>query len=276
MNLTKAQQEAIEHINGNLQIIACAGSGKTQTISARIANLVLSGVPKEEVLAFTFTEKAANEMKLRIRGQLEQRLPDDPELGGMYIGTIHSFCLQYLKEIKPEFRNYDIMDANKQLLFLSRHKYDIGLHQLRPRREPPFNPLLRFVKTIDVIKQNQIAEAQILSDAPDFYECYLKYCELLTEHKFLDFATIIEKLVTVLETEPDELTRIREKIRYVVVDEYQDINPIQEKLINLIAGKSGNLCVVGDDDQSVFEFQGANVNNILTFTDRYEDVKPMR
>lgn len=273
MQYTQSQLDAINHINGNLQIIACAGSGKTQTISVRIANMVLSGVSKEQILAFTFTDKAANEMKLRIRGQLEERLPDDPELGGMYIGTIHSFCFQYLKEIKPEFRNYDIIDENKQKLFLSRHRYDIGLPQLSQRREPPFNPLIRFVKTIDIIKQNQIPEAQISRNAPDFYDCYLKYCEFMDEHKFLDFATIIEKLVSILENEPPELTRIREKIKYVVVDEYQDINPIQEKLINLIAGEDGNLCVVGDDDQSIFEFQGANVDNILTFSRRYQNVK---
>jgi len=276
MIYTQSQLDAINHINGNLQIIACAGSGKTQTISARIANMVLSGVAKEQILAFTFTDKAANEMKLRIRGQLEQRLPRDPELGGMYIGTIHSFCFQYLKEIKPEFRNYDIIDENKQLLFLSRHKYDIGLSRLSQRREPPFSPLVRFVKTIDMIKQNQIPETQILRDAPDFHYCYLRYHQLMAEHKFLDFATIIEKLVNILENEPTELTRIREKIKYIVVDEYQDINRIQEKLINLIAGQNGNLCVVGDDDQSIFEFQGANVDNILTFSKRYHDVKDIQ
>lgn len=273
MQYTKAQLEAINHITGNIQIIACAGSGKTQTISTRIANMVMSGIPKEQILAFTFTDKAANEMKLRIRGQLEEQLPHDPELGGMYIGTIHSFCFRYLKEIKPEFRNYDIIDENKQFLFLARHSYDIGLRQLSIRREPPFNPLIRFVKTINVIKQNQVPETQILRDAPDFYNCYLKYYELMNEHKFLDFATIIEKLVEILEKESLQLIRIREKIKYVVVDEYQDINPIQEKLINLIAGVDGNLCVVGDDDQSIFEFQGANVDNILTFSGRYRNVK---
>lgn len=273
MHYTQAQLETINYINGNLQIIACAGSGKTQTISARIANIVLSGVPKEQILAFTFTEKAANEMKLRIRAQLEEKLPDNPELGGMYIGTIHSFCFQYLKEIKPEFRSFDIIDENKQLLFLTRHRYDLGINSLYIRREPPFNPILRFVKTIDIIKQNQISEKQIQQDNQVFYECYCKYYQLMNEHKFLDFATIIEKLVNILESEPQELINIRNKIKYVVVDEYQDINPIQEKLINLIAGEDGNLCVVGDDDQSIFEFQGANVNNILTFKKRYRNVK---
>ena len=273
MQYTQSQLEAINHINGNLQIIACAGSGKTLTISARIANMIRSGILKEQILAFTYTDKAANEMKLRIRGQLEEHLPNNPELGGMYIGTIHSFCFQYLKEIKPEFRNYDIIDEYKQLLFLSRHRYDIGIPNLSQRQEPPFNPLLRFVKTIDIIKQNQISETQIVREAPDFYRCYIKYYELMNEHKFLDFATIIEKLVNILENEQNEFTKIREKIKYIVVDEYQDVNPIQEKLINLIAGKNGNLCVVGDDDQSIFEFQGANVDNILTFSRRYSNVK---
>src|SRR4030067_1154052 len=141
MQYTKAQLEAINQMNGNLQIIACAGSGKTETISARIANIIQSGVPKEQILAFTFTEKAANEMKLRIRAQLETTMPGNPELGGMYIGTIHSFCLRYLKEIIPEFRNYDIMDENKQLLFLSRHYNNLALNKLRRNGEPLFSPI---------------------------------------------------------------------------------------------------------------------------------------
>jgi len=273
MNYTEAQIDAITHINGNLQIIACAGSGKTETISARIANIILSGVPKKQILAFTFTEKAANAMKLRIRAQLEQTMPDNPELGGMYIGTIHSFCLRYLKEIIPEFKNYDIIDENKQLLSLSRHFFDLGFDKLRRSKDTLFSPILRFVKTVDVIKQNQITGDAIERDAPDFYDSYVKYDELMNEHKLLDFSTIIEKLVNILQNDPDQHTRIKEKIRYVVVDEYQDINPIQEKLISLIAGVNGNLCVVGDDDQAIFEFQGANVENILTFSDRYENVK---
>jgi len=273
MNYTDDQKKAIKQINGNVQIIACAGSGKTQTISARIANIILSGIPKEKILAFTFTEKAANEMKLRIRAQLEEKMPKDPELGGMYIGTIHSFCFQYLKEVKPEFRNYDIISENKQLLFLSKHGRDIGINNLVKNKVPPFIPISRFIKTVEIIKQNQISDNSIFQENPLFYRCYCKYLEIMATHKFLDFATIIEKLVNILENESDKLLQIREKIRYVVVDEYQDINPIQEKLIKLIAGVNGNLCVVGDDDQAIFEFQGANVNNILTFSTRYKDVK---
>jgi DNA helicase-2/ATP-dependent DNA helicase PcrA len=273
MRYTGDQLEAINHTKGNLQIIACAGSGKTQTISARIANIILSGISKEQILAFTFTEKAANEMKLRIRAQLEKKMPDDPELGGMYIGTIHSFCFQYLKEIKPELRNYDIISENKQLLFLSRHGRDIGITNLSRRREPPFKPIFRFMKTVEIVKQNQILEDNIRQSNPAFYRCYCKYLEIMDQDKFLDFATIIERLVNILENEPDELLRIRRKIRYVVVDEYQDINPIQEKLIGLIAGVDGNLCVVGDDDQAIFEFQGANVDNILNFSKHYQNVK---
>ncbi|GAG08261.1 unnamed protein product, partial [marine sediment metagenome] len=113
----------------------------------------------------------------------------------------------------------------------------------------------------------------IFQGNPEFYRGYCKYLKIMAEHKFLDFATIIEKLVNILENEQNELLRIRDKIRYVVVDEYQDINPIQEKLINLIADVNGNLCVVGDDDQAIFEFQGANVNNILTFSTRYKNVQ---
>jgi len=273
MIYTNAQSKAIKHTKGNLQIIACAGSGKTQTISARIAHIILSGIPKDQILAFTFTEKAANEMKLRIRAQLEKKMPNDPELGGMYIGTIHSFCFQYLKEIKPKLRNYEIINENKLLLFLSRHRYDIGITNLSRKKQPPFKPVLRFIKTVEIVKQNQISKDNIRQSNPVFYKWYCKYLKIMAQHKFLDFASIIERLVDILENEPRELLRIRKKIRYVVVDEYQDINPIQEKLIRLIAGVNGNLCVVGDDDQAIFEFQGANVDNILTFSERYQNVK---
>ncbi|MCK4338674.1 MAG: UvrD-helicase domain-containing protein, partial [Candidatus Cloacimonetes bacterium] len=188
MRYTLAQLKAIKHTKGNLQIIACAGSGKTQTISRRIAHIILSGIPKEQILAFTFTEKAANEMKLRIRAQLEEKMPDDPELGGMYIGTIHSFCFQYLKEIKPEFRNYEIINENKLLLFLSRLRYDIGITNLSIQKQPPFKPVLRFIKTVEIVKQNQISEDNIYQSNPAFYRCYCKYLKIMTQHKFLDFA----------------------------------------------------------------------------------------
>lgn len=273
MKLTDKQIEAIEYLNGNLQIIACAGSGKTQTISRRVANLVLSAIPKEEILAFTFTEKAANEMKLRIRSQLEELMPENPELGGMYIGTIHAFCFQYLKEIRPEYRNYDIIDENKQLLFLSRHYSDLNLNRLKSGRQNMFIVMKNFVKSIDIVKQNMISDSHIEENSPIFFDCYSNYKALMDQHKFMDFSSIINDLVRILQTTDEELSRIRQKIKYVVVDEYQDINPLQEELIKLIAGDNGNLCVVGDDDQAIFEFQGANVDNILSFDDRYKDVK---
>jgi len=276
MQLTDSQKSAIDYLKGNLQIIACAGSGKTQTISIRVANLILKGVRKEEILAFTFTDKAANEMKLRIRTQLEDLLPNNPELGGMYIGTIHSFCFQYLKEIHPEIRNYDIIDENKQLLFLSRHYNDLKLKSLRIGRENMFLVMQKFVKSIDIIKQNILDESKVKKDSPVFYGCYQLYNSLMEQHKFIDFSSIIHKLVVLLETSKKELKNIRDKIKYIVVDEYQDINPIQERLINLIASDDGNLCVVGDDDQAIFEFQGANIENILTFKGRYKNVHPIK
>lgn len=273
MNYTKDQLDAINLIDGNIQIIACAGSGKTQTVARRIAHMIVSGIPKDSILAFTFTEKAANEMKLRIRAELEKHLPDDPELGSMYIGTIHAFCFQYIKEIHPEYRSYEILDEYKQLLYLSRNRNFIGIQNIPvPHKEPPFKPLLRFARSLDIAKQNRYPNDEIRRMYPEFFSAYRKYHEFLDTNKFIDFSTIVELLVNTLEGSKEELKTIREKIRYVVVDEYQDINPLQEKLINLIAGYDGNLCVVGDDDQSIFEFQGANVDNIRTFSKRYNNV----
>jgi DNA helicase-2/ATP-dependent DNA helicase PcrA len=276
MKLTENQLEAINFIEGNLQIIACAGSGKTQTISARVANLVLNGISKDEILAFTFTDKAANEMKLRIRKQLEEFMPENPELGGMYIGTIHSFCFQYLKEVRPEFRNYDIIDENKQLLFLARHYQDLGLPVLKKGRENMFVVIKNFIKSIDIVRQNRMSIEEVAINSPKFFGCLKLYFALMDSHKFIDFSSIISNLVDLLQSDESELTKIKSKIKFVVVDEYQDINPLQERLINLIAGNDGNLCVVGDDDQAIFEFQGANVHNILSFRQRYSNVKSIK
>lgn len=111
---TADQERAIAHRDGNLLILACAGSGKTEVISRRIALLAKEGTPKSSIIAFTFTERAAGELKLRIREHLEEVLPDDPALGDMYVGTIHSFCLQLLKEIDPSYRKFEVMDEARQ------------------------------------------------------------------------------------------------------------------------------------------------------------------
>ncbi len=136
LHYTDKQKAAIEHRDGNLLILACAGSGKTEVVAARIAGLVKDGVKRNEIIAFTFTERAAHELKSRIREHLERLLPNEPALGDMYVGTIHSFCLRFIKEIDPSFRKYEVMDEARQTaLIMTNYSYNpnvdkgIGLGQ---------------------------------------------------------------------------------------------------------------------------------------------------
>jgi DNA helicase-2/ATP-dependent DNA helicase PcrA len=268
---TQKQLEAINHKDGNLQIIACAGSGKTDVITKRIAKLVLSGVRPENIVAFTFTEKAAEVMKFRVREHLQKLRPEDPEIGDMYVGTIHSFCFELLKDFKPEFRTYDVLDEHTRMLFLSKYDnfYRVKLSHLGRKS---YRNIDKFCRSTDVVREEMIDPNEL---PPEFRQCYENYLNLLEEEKFLDFSGMIAKVVELLEKDKEFSKKVREKYQYITVDEYQDVNPLQEKLIRLMAGKDGNLCVVGDDDQCIYQWRGTNVENILTFRKRYKNVKPV-
>src|SRR5882672_8764909 len=168
---TADQDRAIAHRDGNLLILACAGSGKTEVISRRIALLAKEGTPKSSIIAFTFTERAAGELKLRIREHLEEVLPDDPALGDMYVGTIHSFCLQLLKEIDPAFRKFEVMDEARQaaLIMTNFHHFPdsispgLGLNHLRQntRSGGYWDTISVFLNTLNVVHQKQIGIQRI-------------------------------------------------------------------------------------------------------------------
>jgi len=274
MDFTTGQIEAINHRNGNLKIIACAGSGKTTVMAERIAKLVSEGEDRDKIVAFTFTEKAAASLKFSIREALENHCPGVSYLGGMFIGTIHSFAFEKIKDVIPQYRSYDILDEVKRIIWVSKKSREIGIGDIRGNRGY-FESIQQFLKTADIIRDNEILDAS-LAAIPEFKEAYENYLRLLDEEKYLDFSGMIHLLVKILTEDPALLQQIREGIKHLVVDEYQDINHIQEKLISLIAGTTGNLCVVGDDDQSIFEFQGAQVSNIIGFENRYSDVHQVR
>ena len=284
---TREQRRAIAHRKGNLQILACAGSGKTEVISRRVAELVAEEVPKNSLVAFTFTVRAAEELKARIRDHLEVVSSADPALGDMYVGTIHSFCLQMLKDLNPEFRRYEVMDEARQAaLMMSNYQYfpdsdrGIGLNRLRDRTRSNgyWETIRTFISTISVIHQKGI-DIELLRD-PALRDCIERYRRIAYDRPnyFFDFDQIIAKLVAELKNRPDALTRLRERLQYLVVDEYQDIDDRQEELIALLSnhGRDVNVTVVGDDDQAIYGWRGARINNILTFGERYPDVTPIK
>ncbi|WP_017719950.1 ATP-dependent helicase [Kamptonema formosum] len=283
LNYTDEQEQAIAHRQGNLLIIACAGSGKTEVISRRIAEIVDEGVPRSSIIAFTFTDRAARELKARIRGHLEDINPDDPSLGDMYVGTIHSFCLQLLKEIDPLYRYFEVMDDVRQaaLIAANYHYYPdsgrgIGLNNLRSKtkRKGYWESAEWFMTTLNVIHLKGIREENIHDAA--LRDAVLRYKEIANDRPnyFFDFNTIIAKLLESLNSKPAELEKVRSKFRYLIVDEYQDVDPRQEELIHLLSdgGQRMSVCVVGDDDQAIYGWRGADINNILTFEQRYPNV----
>lgn len=274
MNFTGMQLDAINHTYGNLKIIACAGSGKTTVMSERIAKLVHDGEDRNRIVAFTYTEKAASSLKFNVREALSRWCPDSPYLGGMYIGTIHSFAFQKLREIVAKYRSYEVLDEVKRIIWVAKKYRELGIDSIK-MDNGYFDSIDRFLKTADMIRDNEISLQQI-DGIPAYKQVHERYLELLSEDKYLDFSGILYELVSTLELSPALLEELRESIKFLVVDEYQDVNHIQEKLISLICGYGGNLCVVGDDDQSIFEFQGADVNNIIYFEQRYNNTKIVR
>lgn len=285
LQYTPDQQSAIDYRGGNLLILACAGSGKTEVVARRIANLVSEGVAKESIVAFTFNERAAEELKARIRGHLEDVYPQDPEIGEMYVGTIHSFCLQILKETDPTYRNYEVMDDAGQAALISRYYYfdsgneGIGLHRLEDRVNGGYwRTIGTFTKTLSIVHQQNILIDDISDDVVQ--DAIRRYYDIAYDNPnyFFDFDRIISELLELLESEPDVLESLRERFQHIVVDEYQDVDGRQERLVALLSdeGRRAHVTAVGDDDQSIYGWRGTEVENILTFSDRYPDVEEIK
>lgn len=268
-----------ELLTGNLQIIACAGSGKTEFVSERIAYMIYKKIAKpEQIVAFTFTEKAAEELKFRVRYKIQELLGKQPDIGDMYIGTIHAFAFKILQDFIPRYRAYDMLDEVGRLAFLSSIKRDIDFDYLFNSLNTRYNwnffkhgnkqnwAYRTFIKDVDLFREEGLTDDATLSDS--FRNAYKIYLQKLDEKRFLDFSSILRIAVDTLESEPAVKKKLQSQYSFFTVDEYQDVNPIQEKLIQLISNKQ-NVCVVGDDDQSIYQWRGADVQNIITFQKRY-------
>jgi DNA helicase-2/ATP-dependent DNA helicase PcrA len=258
-------------------IIAGPGSGKTFTLVERIVYLITQkGVAPESLFVATFTDKAARELTTRISNRLSE-LGIKFNLNEMHLGTFHSICLRILEDFR-EFtrlkRSFTLFDQFDQQYFLYQR-----INEFRPL---PDSQLIigdeqsgRWAQSEQLLKWlNKVsAEALDLADleiAPDvevraLAACFRKYQELLHEHNCLDFSGIQYEALQLLEKRPEVLAQLREKFSHLMVDEYQDTNTIQERILLLLAGERRNLCVVGDDDQGLYRFRGATIRNILEF-----------
>lgn len=268
--LTEEQKMAVNHLKGNLQIIACAGSGKTEVVSRRIAELVKSGAAPKSIVAFTFTEKAAEELKARIREILDRECPSKADLGDMYVGTIHSFCFEMLKQIEPRYRGYDVLDDPRRVAFISMPYRYYSSHLKTLEEHGKFHTIGKFLQSYDIVRMEDI-DIDDLSNQ-DFAECCRRYEGFLEEHRYLDFAAMIYRLVKMVEENKEAKQALNDRIKHLVVDEYQDVDQLQEKLIRHIADGCESLCVVGDDDQCIYNWRGSAVANIVNFSKNYSAV----
>ena len=280
---TPSQLEAISTLDQPLQIIACAGSGKTEVISQRIAAiLALPDVRPANVVAFTFTEKAAAELKDRVYGILEKQGRDLTGMAEMFIGTIHAYCLNLLQTWVPEAFKFSVLTEITQRLFIDRNSEKSGLTRCPTTLDKV--PTLRRYRDSRLYSQvmSILSEDDVNHDlVPGAVEaCWTAYRQLLGTEAYVDYSTMLELAVQLLERHEDETDGLAKELRryvedtvkYVVVDEYQDVNPIQERLVAALTEHGANLCVVGDDDQTIYQWRGSDVSGILGFTDRYQDV----
>lgn len=271
------QLEAILATDGPVLIIAGPGSGKTFTLVERIVYLVTQkSVAPESLFVVTFTDKAARELTTRISNRLTE-MGIKFNLNEMYLGTFHSICLRLLEDFR-EFtrlkRSFTLFDQFDQQYFL--------YQRIKDFRELPDAQLVmgddqsgRWAQSENLLKWlNKVSEealdAATLAAASEteiraLAACFAKYQELLHENNSLDFSGIQYEALQLLKKHPEVLAQVREKLSYLMVDEYQDTNTIQEHILLLLAGEKKNLCVVGDDDQGLYRFRGATIRNILEF-----------
>ena len=273
--LNRQQQEAVAHFEGPLLVLAGAGSGKTRVLTARICHLVrYHGIPPHRILAVTFTNKAAGEMRERVRGLLGE------EPSGMWLGTFHSLGARILRRHAPRLgwsSTFTIYDQDQSLRQIKRAQEDAGLD---PKRWSP----KAFRAHVSGAKNQLVSPQEFVDENGDSFDImarhvarvYPIYQDSLQNHNAFDFDDLLMKPVELLEGHPEVLEEFRRRFSFVLVDEYQDTNRAQFRFLELLARESRNLMVVGDDDQSIYGWRGADIRNILDFESSFPGATTVR
>ena len=271
-NLNSRQQEAVRQLEGPLLILAGAGSGKTSTMTHRIAHMLEEGISPYSILAVTFTNKAAREMRERV-----EELAGD-RAGSMWIMTFHAMCLRILR-VYPEEAGYEpnfvIYDGTDQKTLVKNILKENGISD----REFAPQYLLAVIsdqkeKGVDPEQYRETMENNYKTKA--IYLVYREYQKRLRQNNAMDFDDILLNTVKLFERNEEILLRYQERFQYIMVDEYQDTNHIQYRLIRQLADRHRNLCVVGDDDQCIYQWRGADIRNILDFESDFPEAKVIK
>ena len=272
-NLNNAQKEAVMHVDGPLLIVAGAGSGKTKVLTTRIANLIkLKKAFPNQILAVTFTNKAAREMQNRVSSILGSTATNLS-----WLGTFHSICAKLLRKHATAVKlnsNFTIIDTDDQISLIKNicKAENIDIKQLAPRF---------IIAIIDKWKNKGFYPSEVIVNNRDIYEktilpVYKIYQQKLTDLNSCDFGDLILHVVKILEKNQDIREIYSNNFKYILVDEYQDTNFIQSKWLKLLTNKNDNICCVGDDDQSIYSWRGAEIKNFLDFDKEYVNTKIIR
>lgn len=272
--LNDRQREAVLHKDGPLMIIAGAGSGKTKVLTTRIAHLLANGVDAFNILALTFTNKAAKEMKERV-----EHILGNNEARNLYIGTFHSVFARILRMEAPKMgypSNFTIYDTDDAKSVLKAVINELNLDDKHYKPNVVLNRISHaknsLVNAEDYNNDYGIQQEDMRSNRPAIGQIYKAYAARCYKNGAMDFDDLLIKFYELLTGFPDALHKYQHKFKYILIDEYQDTNPAQYEVIKLLGAVFENVCVVGDDAQSIYSFRGATIQNILQFQNDYENV----
>jgi DNA helicase-2/ATP-dependent DNA helicase PcrA len=276
--LNPQQREAVMHVDGPLMIIAGAGSGKTKVLTTRIAHLMAIGVDAFRILALTFTNKAAKEMKERVG-----KILGTNEVGNLYIGTFHSVFARILRSeatrigYPSSFTIYDTDDAKSVLkTVINELHLDDKIYKPSTVYNRISSAKNALVTAEDYASDYGLQQEDARANRPAIAQIYTAYAKRCFKNGAMDFDDLLLKFYMILKDHPDALHKYQHKFSHIMIDEYQDTNPAQYEIIKLLGAAHENVCVVGDDAQSIYSFRGATIENILLFRKDYMDVKVVK
>jgi len=276
--LNPQQREAVLHLDGPLMIIAGAGSGKTKVLTTRIAHLMANGVDSFKILALTFTNKAAKEMKERVEKILVNR-----EARNLYIGTFHSVFARILRGeasrvgYPTSFTIYDTDDAKSVLkTVINELHLDDKIYKPSTVYNRISSAKNALVTAEEYAKDFGLQQEDARANRPAIAQIYTAYAKRCFKNGAMDFDDLLLQFYLILKNHPDALHKYQHKFSHIMIDEYQDTNPAQYEIIKLLGAMHENVCVVGDDAQSIYAFRGATIENILLFRKDYDDVKVIK